>query len=69
VNRLLCYIGLHHWHLLGWMRSLIVPGQVFECLCCHRREARYGYATVYCNAPREGWNDYIDNFNKEPSKT
>ena len=70
--KLLCKIGIHRWHELGVMRSLVQYGVVSECLRCHRRLADYGYARMYADAPSEGWNDYIDNFDTtaapEPQK-
>lgn len=60
MSRVLCRFGLHRWLELGQL-SLIQPAaNVFECLRCHRREARYGYGTIYQNEPPEGWNDYLE---------
>jgi hypothetical protein len=58
--RLLCWVGLHRWHKLCRI-TLVTPwGELFECLWCHRREARYGYATLYANPPEGGWQDYLE---------
>jgi hypothetical protein len=58
--KLLCRIGLHNWLELGPFSFIVTWGKLFECLRCHKREARYGYATVSCEAPKEGWNDYLE---------
>lgn len=55
----LCRIGFHSWVELGSM-GLVVPCSVFECVRCHRREARYGYATIWNDAPEGGWTDYLE---------
>lgn len=54
-----CCVGFHKWLMLGNF-SLVIPCPVYECLRCHRREARYGYATIYSDAPEGGWTDYVD---------
>jgi hypothetical protein len=57
---ILCRLGLHKWHKLCRI-SLCMPwGELFECLRCHRREARYGYATMCSDPPAGGWSDYLE---------
>jgi len=53
---LLCRLGLHKWRELGWL-DLMLTGIAYECLRCHRREARHWYGTIYEDAPADGWRD------------
>lgn len=55
----LCRLGIHRWMELG-LSSLVMPAPLFECLRCHMRKVDYGYATMWVNAPKEGWTDYLE---------
>ncbi len=60
MTKFLCKLGLHDWLQLGLL-SIVTPWvPVFECLRCHKREARYGYAIMTSEEPKGGWTDYVD---------
>lgn len=58
--KLLCRLGIHKWHKLCRISFVIPWAELFECLRCHRREARYGYAIMRSEAPEGGWQDYLE---------
>jgi len=60
VEGFLCSVGIHDWLSIGYLFPIAPFAELFECLRCHRREARYGYATVYADPPKDGWGDYLE---------
>ena len=56
----LCALGIHRWLNLG-ATSLVCPWVgLYECLRCHKRQARYGYGTITADPPEGGWTDYLE---------